>query len=72
MSLLKLLPLTLLVRCGASDKPQPTPSPSLESEVARIQPMLSKCEGWYSRPNCDKDATGYDYILLADLIIKGL
>ena len=53
MSLLKLLPLTLIVSCGASDKPQPTPSPSLESEVARIQPMLSECEGWYSRPNCD-------------------
>jgi hypothetical protein len=72
MSLIKLLPLTLLVSCGASDKPQPTPSPSLESEVARIQPMLSKCPtiqpmlsdfgGWYSRPNCDM---GDSWTLLA-------
>jgi hypothetical protein len=45
VSLLKLLPLTLIVSCGASDKPQPTPSPSLKAEAARIQPMLGSVSG---------------------------
>lgn len=49
--------LITLFSCGTKEGTQPTSSPSLEVEIARISPLLSTCTveniQYYSRPLCD-------------------